>query len=288
MVRPISYQQSDKGRRVDIIGGVYEGLFGWIHLTANTFPDKQWVIIEAGRNVKGKLHEVEKTHLLKKSNFAFVNNTTPSTFEQALLKEHADVHREMRSLAKKLASFVDYHPRDGKKLMGEFYKMWCEEKDALDRVRNIPNARRVTSHPAPARVASPPQQPRAQPSQQQPRVEPGSHVEPGSRGEPATPSQLRNRFSRNSPEVHQQIVVYSQNQEIPHEGDGWGFQDTISLVSDSMSTGEVQNSNEIRNTVFSDFLPSYDDLMNTVVSDDESTGHQQNNELRTSARRRVH
>ena len=282
MVRPISHQQSDKGRRVDIIGGVYEGLFGWIHLTANKFPDKQWVIIEAGRNVKGKVHEAEKAHLLKKSNFVFVQNTTPTTFEQALLKEHADVHREMRSLAKKLAAFVDYHPRDGKKMMGEFYKMWCEEKAALDSLRSIPSARRVISYPAPARVASPPQQPRAQPSPQQPHVEPGSRAGPQLEVQPE--SELRNRFHRNPSEVHQQIVVYSEANS--REGDGWGFQDTISLVSDSMSTGEAQN-NEIRNTVFSDFLPSYDDLMNTVVSDDESPAQQQNNELRT-ARRRVH
>ena len=270
---------------MEIIGGVYEGLFGWNHLTANTFADKQWIIVEAGRNAKGKLHEVETARLLKKTNLAFVSNEPPRTFEEALLNEHKDVKREMRGLAKKLAAFIDFHPRDGKEMMSEFYKMWCEERAALDNSRRVPNARRVLSHPGPDHLRARPEPVQRQaetnpapPRQAETNPAPPRQAETNPSPPLATP-QLRHGFHGTPAETQQQTVVYSQ--ETPQEGEGWGFSNTISLISENMSTNEVNHNNEmhnveIRNTVFSDFLPNYDDLMGNAVSDDEISVQLQN------------
>ena len=296
MVHPVAHRQTDKGRRVEIIGGVYEGLFGWNHLTANKFADKQWIIVEAGRNAKGKLHEVETARLLKKTNLVFVSNETPRTFEQALLNEHKDINREMRGLAKKLAAFVDFHPRDGKEMMSEFYKMWCEERAALDNSRCVPNARRVLSHPGPdhPRAQPEPVQRQAQTNPSPPRraqtnPSPPRRAQTNTAPSLASTPQLRHRFHGTPTETQQQLVVYAQ--ETPQEGEGWGFSDTISLISENMSANEVNHNNEIRNTVFSDFLPNYDDLMGNAVSDDEISVQLQNhhNEIEANFRRqRIH
>ena len=143
MVRPIAHSTDDKGRRVEIIGGAYKGLFGWVHLSANTFSNKAWIIVEAGHSGE------EKTHLLLKTNFTSVMREVaaeaPSTFEHALLKEHSDIKGDMQNLAKKLATFMNYDPSEGRNMMAIFWKMWSDERKHIVGSNRLANVRVVTS-----------------------------------------------------------------------------------------------------------------------------------------------
>ena len=148
MPKSTSYNESDKGTRVEITGGSYVGLFGWKHLTANTFADKAWIIVEAGTTKKGKAHPVQKTHLLSKESFceATVAGTKepPETFELALLADHPDIKRDLQNIAKKLASVKDLDPKNGQPMLAIFWKMWIEERKKFNRL-SVKKARFVNS-----------------------------------------------------------------------------------------------------------------------------------------------
>lgn len=140
----IKHRHADKGGRVEIIGGKYKGLFGWKHLTANTFPAKQWIIVEQSAQ-----NPVEKACLLMKTNFTDSTPETeedvPTSFEIALLKEHREVKSDMHALAKKLATFIELDPMDGKEMMMVLWSMWVVESRKLEGLNHIPNARIVRS-----------------------------------------------------------------------------------------------------------------------------------------------
>lgn len=133
---------------MEIIGGTYQGQFGWKHLSSNTFPNKAWIIVERSAS-----HAVEKARLLLKTNFVDLTPETeeesPDNFEIALLKDHRDIKADMHNLAKKLATFRDYPPSQGKNMMMILWSMWDNESRKLANARSVPNARFVLSWQAP-------------------------------------------------------------------------------------------------------------------------------------------
>lgn len=137
-----SHVEADKGRQVGVVGGTWEGRKGWVHTTANTFPEKIWIII-ASRNINGR-REPEKARLILKENVSYqLEESPPTTFEEALLQEHKDIANEMKQLAKKLAEFNDYNPNAS---MGTiFLHMWTVAKNKRNRASRTNGSRFVRS-----------------------------------------------------------------------------------------------------------------------------------------------
>ena len=135
-----NHVEEDKGDQVRVVGGVCQGCLGWIHRTANTFEDKMWIIVEAGRNSRGQ-EEPEKARLIKKENISPELTSTPSTYEQALLSEHTDIHTGMKKVAKALAEFDDLEPSEA--MMQVFFGMWVQAKGARRGRRRVSGSRFV-------------------------------------------------------------------------------------------------------------------------------------------------
>lgn len=118
----IKHKEEDKGRQVRITGGVCEGRHGWLHKSANTFPDKAWIIV-AGKSAE----ERDKSRLVAKQNISYHSEeVTPRNFEEALLREHPDIAKDMKRLAAKLAEFDSYSPNPV--MISTFYDMWKDAK----------------------------------------------------------------------------------------------------------------------------------------------------------------
>lgn len=95
---------------------------GWIHSSANTFPNKVWVIVK-GRSAD----EPDKSRLIQKANISYhTEEAPPRTFEEALFKEHPDIAKDMKKLVEKLAEFDTYDPNP--RMVSTFYNMWKDAK----------------------------------------------------------------------------------------------------------------------------------------------------------------
>lgn len=139
-----SHTEQDKGRQVRIVGGLYEGRTGWIHLSANTFDTKKWIIVTASTT------QPEKARLIMNDNISYqVVASPPQRFEEALLMEHKDIAKDMRKIAKKLAEFDGYMPNA--QMISIFFNMWKEERAKRDSASRVQGARAV-------RTLSPPNQ----------------------------------------------------------------------------------------------------------------------------------
>lgn len=132
----LDHTQEDKGRQVRIIGGVCQGRKGWVHNGANVFEEKQWIIVEAGRNRKN-VQEPEKARLIFKQNISFdIVPPVPNTFVEALLIQHKDINQDINKLVRKLVEFDDFEP--SMELMNLFMAKWREEKTKRrGRIRNV-------------------------------------------------------------------------------------------------------------------------------------------------------
>lgn len=158
----LDHTQEDKGRQVRIIGGVCQGRKGWVHNGANVFDEKQWIIVEAGRNRKN-VQEPEKARLIFKQNISFdIVPPVPNTFVEALLIQHEDINQDINKLIKKLVEFDDFEP--SMELMDLFMAKWREEKTKRrGRIRNFgsrivrnwrPNARQERGWDVPLEINS--------------------------------------------------------------------------------------------------------------------------------------
>ena len=106
--------------------GVCEGRLGWVHDNCNKFSDKSWIIVERGCDKNGKMCP-EKAHLIDKDNICFeLTEGEPTCMEEALLKEHKDIKKAMKTLAKKLAEFDELEP--SVRMMEIFMDMWSSQK----------------------------------------------------------------------------------------------------------------------------------------------------------------
>ena len=147
MPRPIAHTEHDKGDRVIIDGGLYEGLTGWVHTNCNSLEDRAWVIVAPGTSRKDKVNPRETARCLKLDSFrladANLDVETPATFEQSLLQEHKDIATDMMCLARKLAQFEDLHPDDGAELVVVFWQLWMSEKAKRSGAARLQGARYV-------------------------------------------------------------------------------------------------------------------------------------------------
>ena len=118
-----------------IIGGVCQGRMGWVHNNANVFDEKKWIIVEAGRNRKGT-REPEKARLIYQENITLeIQPPAVTTYMEALLSQHEDIHQDMKKLVKKLVEFDALEPSS--EFMDMFMVKWNEEKTKRrGRIRN--------------------------------------------------------------------------------------------------------------------------------------------------------
>ena len=136
-----SHVEADKGAQVRIAGGKHKGRTGWVHMTANKFEEKQWIIVQAGRNSQGR-QEPDTARLIKKDHISYqLVEPAPATFEQALLREHSDIKEDFEKLAVKLSEFDGYGPNTN--MAGVFLEMWCKEKAKRDSMNRVTGARFV-------------------------------------------------------------------------------------------------------------------------------------------------
>jgi len=135
------HTEEDKGRMVRITGKRHEGRIGWVHLNANRFETKIWVILQQVSDNNGTMRP-EKAHLIDKDLICYdLAESEPSCYEEALLREHKDIKHDMKTVAKKLAEFDDFEPSD--KMMEIFMEMWIVQKRRRQGKRRVPGSRFV-------------------------------------------------------------------------------------------------------------------------------------------------
>ena len=89
------FQENDKGTRIRVVGGKYEGRTGWLHKNLDETDEKVYVILAAQRN------KPEECKQIFKKSIEFGNKPEPMFWEQALM-QHKKVSKHYKAFLTKL------------------------------------------------------------------------------------------------------------------------------------------------------------------------------------------
>ena len=123
-----TFTEEDKGRRTRVFMGTHAGRIGWVHLTANKFSKKLWLILEATDECPQKAALVDKDHV----SFSVVEDHNVTNDSHALLKEVPELQNVLDAFVHKLVEcdIFESLPRDMHDVIAWKFNMAKEQRDS--------------------------------------------------------------------------------------------------------------------------------------------------------------